>query len=147
MYEIEQDKVESKKLDIECRLENWEIVRDFIITFYKRLQINVISNNIILACEEIFVNISQYAYTNKKSLVSITCSYIFHKKEIYIEFVDSGIEFNPTNQTISKIKTPLDKRELGGFGILIAKTVLDCMEYNRVNNKNILKIRKKIKER
>ena len=36
----------------------------------------------------------------------------------------------------------VDKRGIGGFGIHITKNIVDILEYNRVDNKNILTMTK-----
>ena len=55
-------------------------------------------------------------------------------------FIDHGPEFNPL-KTEAKIVEDENAKE-GGLGILIVKNFADSITYNRINNKNILLIKK-----
>lgn len=145
---MERDKdktVYSKHLKIECTDDNWIVVRNFVNLFIEEVSVGMhVPPNFLVACEEIYINISRYAYTHKPSIVDIQCSYTYDKREICIEFMDSGIEFDPTKLNLNNETLPLEKRKIGGLGILMAKKMSDFMCYSRVNDKNVLKLFKKI---
>lgn len=90
-----------------------------------------------LAIEELFVNIVNYS--NAKSIV-VNVDY---DKDLTVEFIDDGIEFDPTSYKSSKKSGNIDEVEVGGLGILLAKDYADEMTYTYKDGKNHLKIIKK----
>ena len=53
------------------------------------------------------------------------------------------MEFNPLEKEINMIENENAKE--GGLGILIVKEMVDSVSYSRVNNKNVLVMKKKLK--
>ena len=95
-----------------------------------------------LVLEEIFTNISNYAY-NDKGIVEFLVDIISnHQLEIIIKLIDEGEYFNPLEQATPDTTLSSDEREIGGLGILLIKKNVDVIEYERVDNKNILTIHK-----
>ena len=95
-----------------------------------------------LVLEEIFTNISNYAY-NDKGIVEFLVDIISnHQLEIIIKLIDEGKYFNPLEQATPDTTLSSDEREIGGLGILLIKKNVDVIEYERVDNKNILTIHK-----
>jgi len=98
---------------------------------------------ITVAVEEIFVNISHYAYGDNIGKATVGIS--FEGDDVEIRFVDSGMEFNPLNKKDPDIKASIEEREIGGLGIYMVKKSVDECRYERTNSQNIFTIRKKIK--
>ena len=96
-----------------------------------------------LIIEEVFVNISNYAYKDKIGNCTLT---IKHEKENEFSFIieDSGVPFNPLEKIDPDINLPADKRKIGGLGIFLTKKIMNDVKYRYENNKNILTILKKI---
>jgi len=95
------------------------------------------------AVEEIFVNIASYAYIDKKGNVEIEC--LFGQDGcVSVIFSDSGFEYNPLTREPPDITLSAEERNIGGLGILMVKKTMDSVEYLRENEKNILKISKRI---
>ena len=95
-----------------------------------------------LVLEEIFTNISNYAY-NDKGIVEFLVDIISnHQLEIIIKLIDEGEYFNPLEQATPDTTLSSYEREIGGLGILLIKKNVDVIEYERVDNKNILTIHK-----
>ena len=95
-----------------------------------------------LAIEEIFINIVNYAYKDKKGKCTLgiknennTFSFIFE---------DNGIPFNPLDNNLPDTTLSAKERQVGGLGIFLTKKVMDNVEYKYENNKNILVMTKKI---
>ena len=91
--------------------------------------------NVISAAEEIFVNISNYAYENAGK-VDIT-TYV-QGDTYYVRFSDAGKEYNPLEHQDPDITLKLKDRPIGGLGIFIAKKLSDEISYAYENNKNVL---------
>lgn len=96
-----------------------------------------IKMSVALVFEEVYVNITTYAYRNttgkKKPL------YIYWKKKkdfYYLRFIDKGEYFDPT---LYKVK-PSNEIQIGGHGIRLIKTLSKEVIYLRKGNKNYLEI-------
>ena len=118
-------------------------VLDFVNAELKRHRCPpVLRNNIDLAVEEIFVNIVNYAYPEGKGSATIS---ILAGEDVVIRFKDTGLPYNPLEQEAPDLDIAPEERELGGFGVFLVKQLMDKVEYERLGNKNILIITKKIK--
>ena len=92
-----------------------------------------------LSLEEILVNIVSYAYDDDE------CHDVQFKVEvdddmIAMKFIDSGHPFNPLAKEKADTKNPLMERGVGGLGINFVRQMRDMMEYQRKDDKNILRI-------
>ena len=87
------------------------------------------------ALEEIFVNVSKYAY-NGKGTVEITLSKF--KDHVSFVFKDSGKPFNPLAKADPNITASSEEREIGGLGIFMVKKIMDKVEYEYINGQNVL---------
>ncbi|WP_295596559.1 ATP-binding protein [uncultured Methanobrevibacter sp.] len=91
-----------------------------------------------LVVEEIFVNIVNYSDA-EYVIVNIESD-----NNLTIEFVDNGIQFDPTLKENPETPKTLDETQIGGLGILLAKNYADEIIYTYENNENRLKIIKKV---
>jgi len=145
-----------KEIVVEAKIENLDVVQDFITKELKSspcCPINL-QTQIALAVEEIFVNIARYAYgqnacvrsTKSEQLVtevgSVTVR-IAVNDEIIIEYEDNGMPFNPLERDDPDISLGLEERGIGGLGIYMVKKLMDAIKYRYENNKNILVMTKK----
>ena len=64
--------------------------------------------------------------------------------EVVFTFEDDGIPFDPTQPTDSHLDLPPEERPVGGLGIMMVKALMDRVEYERRDDKNIVCIVKKI---
>ena len=99
---------------------------------------------ITMAVEEIFVNISHYAYDGREGEAEITFSYDENSKMVEMTFSDSGIPFDPTRSASPDITLKPGERKSGGMGIHIVKKTMDEVLYDYPGGKNLLTIRKYI---
>lgn len=111
-------------------------VTDFVHSFAPQDISPEDANKIDLAVEEIFVNISHYAYENGGD-VEIVCQKLADRK-ISVAFKDSGIEFDPLAKGDPDFTESVETRKLGGFGIYLTKKFMDSVSYERQDGKNIL---------
>ena len=95
--------------------------------------------NMIMASEEIFSNIAQYAYSkDKKATVTIKTELA---KDIYsITFIDTGKKYNPLENKMPDITTDLKNKQIGGLGIFLTKKLTDTQNYVYANKQNILSV-------
>ena len=98
------------------------------------------SGRLELAVEEVFVNISHYAYQDSGD-VEIICERLSEKR-LRVVLIDSGKEFNPLKKEDPDFATSAQERKLGGFGIYLTKQFMDKVDYQRKDGKNFLTIEK-----
>ena len=89
------------------------------------------AKNIILACEEIFVNIVSYSGADQVAFSSKRCGNV-----LVLTYEDNGIPFDPVKA--EREKGELEDLDRGGMGILIARRNSKDIIYNRIGNRNVL---------
>ena len=94
-----------------------------------------------VAFEEIFVNIAHYAYPNMDGMMSLSVA--ADDEGIRIQFVDSGVPFNPLEKEDPDVTASAEDRKIGGLGIYMVKSTMDDVQYEYKDNRNILTIYKK----
>lgn len=100
--------------------------------------------NLNLAVEEAVVNVMTYAYpSGTKGTVNIVSS----TDGDWLQFVisDSGQPFDPTAQAEADTTLSAEERPIGGLGIFLIRQIMDAVSYMRVDGRNILTLRKNMK--
>jgi len=100
-----------------------------------------VQSNVRIAVEEIFVNIADYAYPQNDG--DVTVSVTATTDEFSVKFKDSGIPYNPLDNSDPDTELSLDELDIGGFGIFMTKELMDNVEYRYEDGFNILVISKK----
>ena len=132
-----------KELVVTARIDNLHEVTDFVNAELERHHCpQELQNKIDLAVEEIFVNIANYAYTPSSGWAAVS---IDVDEDAVIRFEDVGKFYNPLEHPEPDFDKPLKERKIGGLGVFFVKKMMDKIEYERVDNKNVLVITKKIK--
>ena len=103
----------------------------------------LVSMEIKVAVEEAVVNVMKYAYSpGQRGDVTVEAA----SNDVRLKFtiIDSGKPFDPTVQ--SEVDTTLSakERKIGGLGIHIMRQNMDSINYERIDNLNVLTLRKKI---
>ncbi len=94
-----------------------------------------------LACEEIVMNVTSYAYP-KGSDGFLDVFIQKTDNRVIIRFEDGGISFNPLEQPPSDTTISWEQRTIGGLGILLVIKKMDDVRYAYMDNKNVLTIEK-----
>lgn len=97
-------------------------------------------NKLNIAVEEIFVNISSYAYPPKTGNVEISFK-VNDAKQVEMQFIDSGTPYDPLKAKEPDITLGADERPIGGLGIFMVKNYMDDINYTYEDGKNILTVR------
>lgn len=92
-----------------------------------------------LVIEELVSNIIFYGY-NEGIIDEISISIEVNKNDIIIEIIDSAKPFNPLKFENNQKKEILENKEVGGLGILFVKKICRELRYERVKNKNVMKV-------
>lgn len=94
-----------------------------------------------LALEEAVVNVMEYAYPKGTvGHVNIRVTSDGHRLKFVI--TDSGISFNPTEASTADTTLSVEERPIGGLGIFLIRELMDSINYERTEGKNVLTIMK-----
>lgn len=134
-------------ITVNAEIKCYEEVMDYIFMTLKNENnlypsFEKVIKDLRLACEELFLNISEYAYPQNKGKVEVGCE--INGEDIIIILRDSGVPFNPFELADPDIATALEDRQIGGLGIFIVKKTMDNVGYERVGGQNVIKLKKKI---
>ena len=94
--------------------------------------------------EEIFVNISSYAYNPETGPATIRAGITEEPLSVIISFIDNGKQYDPLAKPDPDVKIPLKERKKGGLGIFMVKKTMDDVSYEYKDGQNILTITKTI---
>ncbi len=130
-----------KSLTLAATVDNIPTVTDFVDQIIEDCPMKAIVQ-VNLAIDEIFGNIAHYAYPNGTG--NATVSVDLDDLSIKIVFSDEGVPFDPLQQTDPDIEQSVEERSVGGLGIFMVKKIMDFVEYEYREGKNILSIVKKL---
>ncbi len=98
-----------------------------------------------LALDELFTNIISYGFQDcLEHIIKVTITTEGDQLEIRIE--DDGVPFNPLESKTPDFQCGVEECKIGGLGIHLIKKLMDDMQYQRVADKNILILRRKIRK-
>jgi sigma-B regulation protein RsbU (phosphoserine phosphatase) len=103
-----------------------------------------ITMQVKVAVEEAVVNVMKYAYpSGHRGDVTIEAA----SNDVRLKFtiIDSGKPFDPTVQSEVDTSLSAKERKIGGLGIHIMRHNMDSINYERMDNLNVLTLRKKLK--
>ena len=104
----------------------------------------VIKSIMLVAVEEIFVNIAHYAYGGKIGESVINLDIKQDPKSCQVTFQDRGVPYNPLAKADPDITLSAEERDIGGLGIYMVKQSMDRVEYRYEDGCNILTLEKNI---
>lgn len=138
-----------KELFIEAKTEKLDQVNEFLEEELEILNCSMKAcMQILLAVEEIFVNIASYAYATENGMVYISIEKMDEETHpdpmVEIHLADSGAPYNPLEREDPDITLSAEERSIGGLGIFMVKKIMDEVLYEYKDGKNDLAIRKKI---
>jgi serine/threonine-protein kinase RsbW len=97
------------------------------------------------AIEEVFVNIISYGFRDKKEhRIRITMNH--EDGVVVMRIEDDGLPFNPLETEAPDVACPIEDRKVGGLGLHLTKQLMSEIEYERLGGKNVLTVRKNLKE-
>jgi anti-sigma regulatory factor (Ser/Thr protein kinase) len=130
-----------KELKIEATIENFDNVLDFVNAELETIKCpNKFKQQIAIVVEEIFVNIAHYAYTPATGFAIVRI--IASDNEIWLEFEDSGRQYNPLEKADPDITAVTEDRPIGGLGVYMVKQMMDTVEYRYEDKRNLLTVKK-----
>ncbi|MCK4932010.1 MAG: ATP-binding protein [Candidatus Aminicenantes bacterium] len=132
-----------KTLTVKSNLAELNKIRAFLKA---NLSVLSISENdyytIELSLLEICVNIIRYAYPEDRGEIHLRTWK--DNKRFYLEISDEGVPFDPRQVEEPDVEKIISNGQKGGFGIFIARKLMDGFNYKREKDRNILTIYKTI---
>lgn len=131
-----------REIIVDAVISNIETVTEFVneslneYGFPEKLQMKI-----DIAIDELFSNIAKYSYGNNGGKVTVRVE--ADNEKASVTFIDEGIEYNPLNQPEPDLALTADDDTIGGLGIYITKKIMDDIQYQYNDGKNILIIYKK----
>lgn len=133
-----------KELHITAVLENLDQVTSFVEAQLEQWGCPAkVRMQLTLAVEEIFVNISSYAYDPDIGPATIRVEVDQEPMEVVITFMDKGVPYDPLQKQDPDLNLCADDRPVGGLGIFLVKQTMDDICYEYSGGKNILRIVKR----
>jgi len=126
---------------VKAVLENESALLDFVYAEFARHGLPE-NGEVLVAIEEIFVNIVHYAYLPKEGDITLSLTFDSESGEVIVRISDSGIPFNPLEKEAPDLSADLTEREIGGLGIHFVKNLMDKVEYEYINNQNVITLTK-----
>jgi serine/threonine-protein kinase RsbW len=100
--------------------------------------------NVLLALQEMVTNVLRHAYRRDESK-PVEVAFELSSDRLQIELRDQGPEFDPvTFFNAGAVATDMPT-EVGGFGIHIARMVMDEVSYSRRAGWNVLRLSKDVR--
>lgn len=132
-----------EKITVEATTDNLQDVIDFATS---QLEEHDCSMKVVmqmeLVIEEIFVNVSSYAYHPDTGDVTICVDFAENPSAVEMTFIDGGKPYNPLEKEDPDTTLGIDEREIGGLGIFLVKKNVDDIAYENADGKNILRVKK-----
>lgn len=92
--------------------------------------------NLRLAVEEAVVNVMNYAYPTGEG--TVTVNVVATASQLRVSIIDTGKAFDPTAMPAAETRLDVEERSAGGLGIYLFRRLVDGVNYERVNDKNVL---------
>ena len=99
--------------------------------------------NLNLVLEEAVSNVIYYAYGEEKQKEISLMAKMSENNLIFV-LTDSGKEFDPTKAPDADITLSAEEREIGGLGIFLIRQIMNLVEYQRIDGKNVLTMGKQL---
>jgi serine/threonine-protein kinase RsbW len=133
------------KYKVGCSIDNLRGVRDFIRTSLNNHGIPELEiSEIVLALDEMCSNLMIHAHhCNPDELFELHIN-VENGDPIVFEIIDDGSVFDINQFAEPSINNLIHEKRKGGLGIRLVKSIMDKVEYQQLENKNICRLVKKV---
>ena len=135
----------SEKLVIKNDVKEISKFSEFMKAILEKLEVEKsLAGQLRLAVEEAVVNVIDYAYPIGHE-GEIEVRMMSDGKTLKTVITDSGVAFDPTTKEKADTTLSAEDRQMGGLGILLVRELIDTINYERTEGKNVLTLIKKIR--
>ena len=120
------------------------LLAEFVNTVCKKINFDMPTTaSLNLAIEEAVVNVMSYAYpSGTRGDVNIEAE--ANDERLKFSITDHGTPFDPTSKREVDTTLSAEDRPIGGLGIHLVRQIMDSVNYERMDGKNVLTLRKKL---
>ncbi len=133
---------------IEGHLENVALVGQAINTICTSVCSTSTAYQVEIAVVEICNNIIEHAYAQSSGMIDIAL--LLNGTELQLEFTDTGAAMPERLEAAPTLDFDPEKREElpeGGMGLFLIDTIMDSSETRRIQETNVLTVRKQLRTR
>lgn len=131
-----------KEITMQADIDNLEICQQVLDEAFAMIGASLsFQMHFMLAFEEVFVNICNYAYENGGT---IHLRLEISDKDLEVTLCDWGKPFDPLKKKDPDLHASIEERKIGGLGIFLAKKYLDAFDYSYQDGKNVSVLKKEI---
>ena len=135
-----------KELRVEATIENLAKVFTFLQEALEKSDVPPkVKRQIKLCVEEVYMNITHYAYNPETGTATIGVDTVGDgggQSKVIISFADEGKPYDPLAKQDPDLELGLDDRPIGGLGIYLVKTTMDNVAYEHKDGQNVLTLEK-----
>lgn len=136
---------ETLTMTIKNDLAEIEVVSQRIDDFVARHQLPAkLAFDLNLAVDELLTNVISYGYEDGLEH-TIRVRGVFADRVMTIEIEDDGRPFNPLEMPEPDLTAALMDRKVGGLGVHLVRQLMDQVEYQWQEGKNLLMIKKVVR--
>ncbi|NOU93621.1 ATP-binding protein [Paenibacillus sp. LMG 31456] len=97
-----------------------------------------------LVCDELITNTILYGYQaiGEPREHKIEVHLIVEGNDIELLIIDDGVAFDPLSLTAADTTLGMDERSIGGLGIHFVREVMDEVAYERIGERNTIRLKK-----
>ena len=125
----------------------------FVKAFTERIGLDkALASNLRLAIEEAVVNVMNYAYPKETTgTIELEADIMVSssadgagQQHLCVKIIDSGVAFDPTEAAEADTTLSAEDRPIGGLGIFLVRELMDSINYEREDGRNILTMKKSV---
>lgn len=99
-------------------------------------------NKLVIVGDELFSNIINHGYEGKGGEIYVRLLFNEDKHEFALTVIDRAKAFNQLEVNNPEVGSNAKTQQIGGLGIMIVKKIMTQYAYDRINDKNILVLKK-----
>ena len=141
MIKLPQKPIAMKyKLHLTCQTSALSELRTFLHGTLSEVRLNDIERHqVTLAVEEVCANLIIHSHScNPKETIELEI--LKNRKGVIIEITDQGEAFNLLDYDAPELKQVMEEKRKGGLGIILVKKIMDDIEFETKNGKNICRL-------
>lgn len=133
-----------QEIVLKNRVEEIDRLAAFVESISEEMNLSLENTfSINLALEEAVTNVIMHAYPKEEEHQIILKAKNLGGRIVF-KLIDTGKEFDPTQQADPDVTLSLEERPIGGLGIFLIRRVMKTVKYNRQGDKNVLTMVKEI---
>lgn len=139
-YSVEEEYFDGKKENIKDMIgfiEKFSDKHEFPVEFKKKL---------LIVGDELFTNIVNHGYKNQGGEIFVRLLFNKTNNEFALTIIDRAAAFNQLAVNNPEVGIDPKSQKVGGLGLILVKKIMDEYAYDRVNDKNILVLKKGFKK-